>query len=213
MTATIDSQATLRERFASEIRAAIIAGHMAPGEIYSAPVIAARYEVSVTPVREALLDLVKEGLLAPIRNKGFRVIEPSEKDLDEIAQVRDLLEPAAVAQVARTATVEQLTQLRELAAEIAKYAKEGSIEEYLQADRRFHLAVLEATGNSRLVEIVARLRGQARLFGLDRIAQSGQLETSSRDHNLLLAAIESRDPAKAEEIMRAHLGHVRTDWR
>jgi DNA-binding GntR family transcriptional regulator len=204
---------THRERLTAEIRASIIAGQMAPGEIYSAPVLASRYEVSVTPVREALLDLVKEGLLTPLRNKGFRVVEPSDEDLDEIAQVRDLLEPAAAAEVARTATTQQLAQLRALAAEIARYAKQGAIEAYLQADRDFHLAVVAATGNSRLIEIIGRLRGQARLFGLKKIAELGQLEASSQDHEDLLAAIENHDGHRAEEIMRAHLGHVRTDWR
>jgi DNA-binding GntR family transcriptional regulator len=204
---------THRERLTAEIRASIIAGQMAPGEIYSAPVLASRYEVSVTPVREALLDLVKEGLLTPLRNKGFRVVEPSDEDLDEIAQVRDLLEPAAAAEVARTATTQQLAQLRALAAEIARYAKQGAIEAYLQADRDFHLAVIAATGNSRLIEIIGRLRGQARLFGLKKIAELGQLEASSQDHEDLLAAIENHDAPRAEEIMRAHLGHVRTDWR
>jgi DNA-binding GntR family transcriptional regulator len=197
----------------AEIRASIITGQMAPGEVYSAPVLAARYQVSVTPVREALLDLVKEGLLTPVRNKGFRVVEPSDEDLDEIAKVRDLLEPAAVAEVARNATPEQLAQLRALASEISRYAKQGAIEEYIQADRNFHLAVIAATGNSRLLEIIGRLRGQARLFGLAKIAEAGQLEASSRDHDDLLAAIENRDGPRAEEIMRAHLGHVRTDWR
>jgi DNA-binding GntR family transcriptional regulator len=204
---------TLRERLTAEIRASIITGQMAPGEVYSAPVLAARYQVSVTPVREALLDLVKEGLLTPVRNKGFRVVEPSDEDLDEIAKVRDLLEPAAVAEVARNATPEQLAQLRALASEISRYAKQGAIEEYIQADRNFHLAVIAATGNSRLLEIIGRLRGQARLFGLAKIAEAGQLEASSRDHDDLLAAIENRDGPRAEEIMRAHLGHVRTDWR
>jgi DNA-binding GntR family transcriptional regulator len=204
---------THRERLTAEIRASIIAGQMAPGEIYSAPVLASRYEVSVTPVREALLDLVKEGLLTPLRNKGFRVVEPSDEDLDEIAQVRDLLEPAAVAEVARIATTQQLAQLRVLAAEIARYAKQGAIEAYLQADRDFHLAVIAATGNSRLIEIIGRLRGQARLFGLKKIAELGQLEASSQDHEDLLAAIENHDGLRAEEIMRTHLGHVRTDWR
>jgi DNA-binding GntR family transcriptional regulator len=204
---------TLRERLTADIRASIITGQMAPGEVYSAPVLAARYEVSVTPVREALLDLVKEGLLTPVRNKGFRVIEPSDGDLDEIAKLRDLLEPAAVAEVARNATPQQLNQLRALATEISRHAKHGAIEEYIQADRNFHLAVIAATGNSRLLEIIGRLRGQARLFGLAKIAEAGQLEASSRDHDDLLAAIENRDGARAEEIMRAHLGHVRTDWR
>ncbi len=201
---------TYRERVANEVRAAIIAGHMSPGVVYSAPVIAARHQISVTPVREALLDLVKEGLLEPVRNKGFRVVEPSDEDLEEISAVRDLLEPAAVAEVALNATPEQLAELRELAAEIAKHAKKGAIEAYVQADRNFHLAVIAATGNKRLLEIVAQLRSQARLFGLEKIAKAGQLETSSHDHNELLEALESHDAVRAERIMRIHLGLVRT---
>jgi len=204
---------TLKEQVAAGVRASIIAGHMAPGEVHSAPALAERYAVSVTPVREALLDLVKEGLLKPVKNKGFRVVEPSVQDLDEIASMRDLLEPPAVAMVANSATPEQLSHLRELAVIISQHAAAGKIEEYLEADRQFHLAVLEATGNKRLVETVAQLRSQARLFGLRRIAEKGELAQSSEEHNLLLHAIENKDAPLAEKIMRDHLGHVRHEWR
>jgi len=204
---------TLREQVAAGVRASIIAGHMAPGEVHSAPALADRYEVSVTPVREALLDLVKEGLLKPVKNKGFRVVEPSVQDLDEIASMRDLLEPPAVAMVANSATPEQLTHLRELAANISQHAAAGKIEEYLEADRQFHLAVIEATGNKRLLETVAQLRSQARLFGLRQIAEKGELAQSSEEHNLLLHAIENKNAPLAEKIMRDHLGHVRHEWR
>ena len=195
---------TLKEQVAAGVRASIIAGHMAPGEVHSAPALAERYAVSVTPVREALLDLVKE---------GFRVVEPSVQDLDEIASMRDLLEPPAVAMVANSATPEQLAHLRELAATISQHAAAGKIEEYLEADRQFHLAVIEATGNKRLVETVAQLRSQARLFGLRQIAEKGELAQSSEEHNLLLHAIENKNAALAEKIMRDHLGHVRHEWR
>jgi len=204
---------TLKEQVAAGVRASIIAGHMAPGEVHSAPALAERYAVSVTPVREALLDLVKEGLLKPVKNKGFRVVEPSVQDLDEIASMRDLLEPPAVAMVANSATPEQLSHLRELAVIISQHAAAGKIEEYLEADRQFHLAVIEATGNKRLVETVAQLRSQARLFGLRRIAEKGELAQSSEEHNLLLHAIENKDAPLAEKIMRDHLGHVRHEWR
>jgi len=204
---------TLKEQVAAGVRASIIAGHMAPGEVHSAPALAERYAVSVTPVREALLDLVKEGLLKPVKNKGFRVVEPSVQDLDEIASMRDLLEPPAVAMVANSATPEQLAHLRELAVIISQHAAAGKIEEYLEADRQFHLAVIEATGNKRLVETVAQLRSQARLFGLRRIAEKGELAQSSEEHNLLLHAIENKDAPLAEKIMRDHLGHVRHEWR
>jgi DNA-binding GntR family transcriptional regulator len=60
---------------------------------------------------------------------------------------------------------------------------------------------------------VAQLRSQARLFGLRRIAEKGELAQSSEEHNLLLHAIENKDAPLAEKIMRDHLGHVRHEWR
>ena len=62
-----------RERVVDALRAALIAGELRPGEVYSAPALAGRFGVSATPVREAMLDLVREGLVDTVPNKGFRV--------------------------------------------------------------------------------------------------------------------------------------------
>jgi DNA-binding GntR family transcriptional regulator len=64
---------SLREQVSHALRAALIAGELRPGVVYSAPVLAAGFGVSATPVREAMLDLAKEGLVEVVRNKGFRV--------------------------------------------------------------------------------------------------------------------------------------------
>src|SRR3954470_11176919 len=75
---------SLREQVSHALRAALIAGELRPGVVYSAPVLAAGFGVSATPVREAMLDLAKEGLVEVVRNKGFRVTELSDRDLDEL---------------------------------------------------------------------------------------------------------------------------------
>src|SRR5690606_2127387 len=105
---------SLRSRVAEALRAALIAGEMRPGEVYSAPALAQRFGVSATPVREAVLDLVRQGLVETVRNKGFRVRELSEQDLDEITQLRELLEIPTVARVAECVDPERLTSLRPL---------------------------------------------------------------------------------------------------
>ncbi|HSA52260.1 MAG TPA: GntR family transcriptional regulator, partial [Yinghuangia sp.] len=71
--ARLGERLSLREQVARAIRAALVAGEMRPGVVYSAPGLATRFGVSATPVREALLDLAKDGLVEPVRNKGFRV--------------------------------------------------------------------------------------------------------------------------------------------
>src|SRR5215813_5852962 len=82
----------LREQVSEELRAALISGQLRPGVVYSAPTLGEMLGVSATPVREAMLDLVREGLVEVLRNKGFRVTELSDRQLDQFARVRLLLE-------------------------------------------------------------------------------------------------------------------------
>jgi len=88
----LDERPSARSRIIHALRAALVAGQMQPGEVYSAPALAARFGVSATPVREAMLELVKEGLVRTVPNKGFRVSELSDRELDEITEIRLLLE-------------------------------------------------------------------------------------------------------------------------
>jgi DNA-binding GntR family transcriptional regulator len=203
---------SLREQVAHGLRAAVVAGELAPGEVYSAPGLAARFGVSVTPVREALIDLAREGMVTAVRNKGYRVTSLDEGVLDDIHQVRELLEVPAVASLAGRVTTTQLRPLRSLAAEIEDHARAGDVVGYLDADRRFHLALLGLTGNALLVELVADLRTRTRLFGLTRLADDGRLLASAREHTRLLAALGRGDAGEVESLVRDHLGHTRGSW-
>ena len=81
---------SLREQVTRALEAAVVAGELQPGVIYSAPTLAERFHVSATPVREAMLDLVGEGMVEAVRNRGFRVVEVSEADLDQIGTLTDV---------------------------------------------------------------------------------------------------------------------------
>ncbi|MFI1910888.1 GntR family transcriptional regulator [Streptomyces microflavus] len=208
----ISVQEHLRDQVANALRAALIAGELQPGVIYSAPTLAAEYGVSATPVREAMLDLAREGLVEAVRNKGFRVTELSERDLDEYTEIRALIEIPTIGRVARTASREQLEAVRPVAEEIVTAAQSGDLIGYLESDRRFHLDLLALTGNARLVETVADLRKRSRLYGLTDLSQEGSLVGSAREHAALLDIMIAGDAEGAEEHMRRHLAHVRTLW-
>jgi DNA-binding GntR family transcriptional regulator len=203
---------SLRRQIADALRASIVAGRMRPGVIYSVPTLAEQFGVSATPAREAMLDLAKEGLVEPIRNKGFRVTEPTDKELDDITHLRALIEVPTVAGLAVSADAAALEELRPLAQAICDSAATGDLVGYIEADRRFHLRLLSLAGNPALVEVVGELRARTRLYGLEQLARQGRLTASAAEHFELLEALLARDRDRAEQVMRRHIGHVRGIW-
>ncbi|MGP4007248.1 GntR family transcriptional regulator [Streptomyces sp. 4N124] len=205
-------KSSYRERVADALRAALIAGELRPGELYSAPTLAARFGVSATPVREAMLDLAKEGLVDTVPNKGFRVTEVSEEQLDEYTHIRALIEIPTVVDLARTADSASLEALRPAAREIVAAAAAGDLIAYVEADTAFHLGLLTIVGNAHLVEVVGDLRKRSRLYGLTALLEAGRLKASAEEHIELLDALLARDENAVREVMTRHLGHVRGLW-
>lgn len=208
----LSERLNLREQVAHAVRSSLISGEMAPGEVYSVPALASRFGVSATPVREALLDLAKEGLLKPLRNKGFRVTTLSDEDLDQIYRIREMLEVSSVRDVIEVVTADDLERFREVADAIETAAVGANLTAYLNADREFHLGLLGLTGNQRLIDIVGSLRSQARLFGLAPLAAHGKLTLAVREHRQLLVLLGEGDIEGAEEVTRRHLRHTRGAW-
>ena len=201
-----------RERVAEALRAALIAGELRPGEIHSAPGLPARFGVSATPVREALLDLAKEGLVDTVPNKGFRVTAVSERQLDEYTHIRSLIETPTTVSLAGTADPEDLRALRPVAEEVVTAAVAADLIAYIEADLRFHLGLLRLAGNRHLVEVVRDLRRRSRLYGLTALAEQGRLRASAEEHLEILDALLARDEDAVRAVMERHLGHVRGLW-
>ena len=206
------AKANLRERVLRALRAAIVSGELTPGEVYSAPSLAATFGVSATPVREAMLDLAKENLVAVVPNKGFRVTVVDEEQLDQITAIRRLLEPPVVAEVTALIPAEDFAGLRRLAQEIVDGARAGDLAQYTEADNEFHLRLLAYSGNQRLVDLVAELRGQTRLVGLASLLDRGQLVSSAREHLELMDLMQRRDAAAVEAFMNRHINHIQDLW-
>lgn len=212
----ISARATsLRDQVSESIRAGLITGELAPGEIYSAPQLAAQMGVSATPVREAMLYFEREGMVTKMRNTGYKVTELSAETLDGAAEARILLEVPTMAKIARTCTgetAEKVEELRGLAHMLNDAAERGDLVSYLQADLRFHCDFLALAGNPVIVETVSSLRTRSRVTGLRPLAEAGNLVTSSREHEAMIDAALAQDAAAMEAIVRTHIGHVRKEW-
>ena len=203
---------SLRGEAIDLLRARITAGELEPGRLYAIGDIAAQLGVSPTPVREAVLDLANQGLTEVVRNRGFRIIELSGEELEEIVVVRRMLEAPAMGILAGDTSGLDLPALRELSGEIERAAAAGDLVSFLTLDKEFHLSLLYAVGNARLVQVVAQLRDQTRLTGLPRIRGTERLIRSAHEHDLLLDALEAADAAGAETLMSEHLNHVTGLW-
>ncbi|MDO5661107.1 MAG: GntR family transcriptional regulator [Brachybacterium sp.] len=194
------------------LRTAIILGELEEGRLYSAPTLAGLLGVSATPVREAMMDLDREGLVETAKNKGFRVTRMTRDDLEEQTQLRQLLEAPAMRAVAGLIPPEDLEELGRLADTIAEAADQGDLRTYLIQDREFHRHLVSYTGNQRLVDLTFRLRGQTRLRALRELAESGRLIDSAREHHRLLEVLQASDGDGAFELTMRHIGHASRLW-
>ncbi|PVE04156.1 GntR family transcriptional regulator [Streptomyces scopuliridis] len=203
----------LREEIIETLRGAVISGQLRPGVVYSAPSLAEQFGVSSTPVREAMLDLAREGLVDIVRNKGFRVTELSDADLDDITHLRALIEIPTVRRIAEAGVDPAVIErLRPLATAIEDAARRQDLIAHVTIDMEFHLTLLGLTGNTYLVETVRSLRSRSRIYGLKILAEHDELIPSSHEHSELLDLIKEGDADGAEQLMRRHIGHVRGIW-
>ncbi len=208
-------RSSAREDVVEALRAALISGEMKPGEVYSAPALAESFGVSATPVREAMLELVREDMIEVVRNKGFRVRRLTDAELDELVEMRLMLEVPTMGRVAAEydkAMDPQLKALRQLAGRIEQAAVDGDLVEYVRLDTEFHVGFLALHGNASLARTVRELRGRSRLYGLGHLAETGQLVETVREHTELIDFALQRDVEAIERVTTRHIGRVRTVW-
>jgi len=202
----------LRQQALAKLRSGIVTGQIEAGRLYPISFFATQLGVSATPVREALLDLANEGLVEVVRNRGFRVVQLTGKDLDEIFQLRLMLEVPAIREVCGKLTPEQLKEHRADAKAIARCARDADLSGFLEADRAFHMRLLSRTGNGRLCAMVAQLRDLARLYGLPQLLGSKAFMQSAHEHVQLIEALEAGSATLAVKLITRHLEHTRDIW-
>jgi DNA-binding GntR family transcriptional regulator len=207
------SRSSLRDQVYAVLMQRLVSGDLMPGEIYSAQALAIELGVSGSPVREAMLTLVNQGFMEPVRNRGFMVVSFGEGDRAEIAQLRTWLEVPAMAELARRSAVVKPAEprFRDLIQHIIDAAEAHDLTTFLDADREFHIWLTELVGNRRLTTQIGELRSQTRLYGLGELQNSTIVE-SAREHAGLLDAVLAGDSVLAADRMAAHLERVLREW-
>jgi DNA-binding GntR family transcriptional regulator len=204
---------SIRDEAVRRIRAAIIYGEIEPGTIHSAPALAARMGVSVTPVREALLELTVRGMVVQVRNRGFRVVEHTAEELEAELELRELVEVPMTARLAGVLDGGAIAEFRALVAAGEAAARAGDLSSFLDLDRRFHIGLLSRAGNARAADVVDQVLDRLRLARFAGPQAAGRLRTVAAGHREILDAIAQGDARAVERALREHLALTRTAWQ
>ena len=201
---------SIRAEAVRRIRAAIVYGEIETGTIHSAPALAARLGVSITPVREALIELTNRGMVHQVRNRGFRVVERDADGLDAALELRGLVEVPMLVRLAGRLSPAEAAEFRELADAGIEAAKANDFPAFLDLDRRFHLGLLARAGNPRVVDVVDQVLDQVRLATFHAPLS---LPPVAQGHRDILDAIAGGDKRATKAAARAHLALTRTAWK
>lgn len=203
--ASLDDQGgTLRGQVLERVRTGIVSGLTVPGTVFSVPSLAGELGVSTTPVREALLELARDGLVTPMRNRGFRVEATTVADLDNLFALRELLETFALESIAR-ARITDTDELRSHADRVAAAVKDGDVLRYVATDRDFHRALVERANNPRLTRLVLALRDDMRLYGIDSPEGRERQVASVGEHYEMIDVATQGNVARAAPLTRQHI--------
>lgn len=192
----------LSQDVARYVRRRIFDGAYAAGEYVRLEQLAAELGVSVTPVREALLELRAEGLLVQQPHRGFMVLPVTGRDIADVSTVQAHIGGELAARAAANITDEQLTQLKDLQAQLEDAYKQHDRERAVRLNHEFHRAINLAADSPKL----AQLMGQITRYAPEAVFPTveGWPGQSVRDHRRVIAALEKRDEERARTAMAEH---------
>lgn len=190
----------LREEVKNVLLERILSGHYAPGERLVETRIAEELGVSQAPVREALRDLQSVRLVETVPFRGARVRAVSDAELIEVYPIRGALEEVAAREAAKRLQGD-VTALEE---EIKAMAQARDLREQVEHDVRFHQLIVEASGNSRLIEIWASLHVEART-AITAVRTGLTPREAAAMHQPIVDALRRRDARGAGRAIRSHV--------
>lgn len=205
----MDEYLPLRDVVFNTLRRAILKGELKPGERLMEIALAERLGVSRTPIREAMRKLELEGLVVMIPRRGAQVANITEKDLNDVLEVRIALENLAIEKACKCMNEEQMGRLWVAAKEFERTRSEGNLVRLAEADVAFHEIIYQAADNVRLNQVLNNLREQIYRYRVEYLKEEETRNVLVKEHEELYRAISERNAAKAQSISFKHIENQR----
>lgn len=195
----------LRDVVFNTLREAILKGELKPGERLMELQLASKLGVSRTPIREAIRMLELEGLAVTVPRKGAEVAKMTEKDMEDVLQIREALDELAVQIACKQITEEQLEKLKEAMDIFEESSKFNDVKKIAEADVSFHDVIYEATGNSKLVTLLSNLREQIYRYRVEYLKDEKNYPTLIQEHHDIYNGLLEGSKERGTEAMHRHV--------
>lgn len=199
---------SLTEQATESIKNAILSGDLIPGRLYTAGELGRQLDVSRTPIREALQELSRRGLVDIEKNRGMRVRSTSVESLIEVFQVRLMLEVPLCRRATALRTEESTAQVTNAYENFRSAAEIGEPDAVLRADRDFHRALLATAGNDRARTLLQEQRDFVLSTGIGTVPTSRTPMECFEDHADVMTAFLDHDAAAVGSAVARHISHT-----
>ncbi len=201
----MDSYQPLRNVVYQTLRSAILTGDLKPGERLMELQLADKLGVSRTPIREAIRMLEHEGLAKTIPRKGAEVAKMTEKDMEDVIQIRLALEELAGSVACIKITPDELDMLKAAMTAFEERLNDSDVVEIAKADEEFHDIIIRSAENPKLLEIMKNLREQIYRYRAEYLKKKEVYPILIKEHRELYASLAERNSEAVVKIMQDHL--------
>ena len=197
---------SVRERTYEHLKSVILSGRFRPGERLAEEHLAEELGVSRTPVREALHKLEQDGLIEPLESRGFCIPYDSLEEVEDLFDLRTVLEGYALRVICERITDEQLKRLEEMIGESDNALDRGRLDEVFQWNTQFHDTLHAMVAHKRRFHsLIVNMRKYVLRYRKDTLQYLDGGQRASEGHRQILLALKLKDPEICERVMRIHI--------
>jgi DNA-binding GntR family transcriptional regulator len=205
--APIDSRETFKDKAYTALRSLIVSS-----DVYRSRTdirlderqLAQDFGISRTPVREAMVQLEREGFVRSVPRRGVYVVRKTKSEVIELIQAWAALESMAARLLTQSASDADIAGLRRMFTTFEDDKLHAKLDEYSEVNINFHQTIIELSGNQVLIRLAENLFTHMRMIRGSTIGEDDRVERSIRDHMNIIHALEARDTKRAEDLVRQH---------
>ena len=201
----VNAYLPLRDVVFHTLREAILKGELKPGERLMELQLASKLGVSRTPIREAIRMLELEGLAVTVPRKGAEVARMTEKDMEDVLQIRKALDELAVGLACDNMTEDGLKQLYTALKNFEKSTKTGDVKKIAQADVEFHDTIYQAADNPKLMTMLNNLREQMYRYRVEYLKNDSVYPRLVEEHKEIYEGLKRKDKETVVKIVSYHV--------
>ena len=199
---------SLKEKAYDILKELILTGRLEQGKLHNEKRLAEVLGVSRTPVREALLELSREGMVSFVPSKGVKVLKITPKQVQEVFELRRIIEGYIIKAISKQLTPVDLKKIEKILAKQDRSASRDEELSFIEMDKEFHLFMASKMGNQQIETILQNLRDQIHLMGIRAIKDQSRSQQVLKEHQRIFSALKKKDSKRAHEELMKHLNNT-----